>query len=871
MLVEREAQLSKLTALVGRIHQGSGRVALVFGEGGVGKTTLVNAMIAAIPPEVRVLRGGCDDLVTANPFGPLREALRATGGPLKDALERDDGHQVLTELTRELSGPQPNLLLIEDLHWADDASMDVLAYLARRLERLRLLLVVTFRDDEIGRDHPIHRFLAALSTDRTDRLHLLPLTLDGVTALVGDSGWDPRELHATTGGNPFYVTEALASPPDAAVPATVAAAVVARIQRLSAPAREALQQVSVWPGVLDFELAQELLETDLTALTEAEEAGVLVTEQGGLRFRHEIARRATAERLTGLRRRHAERRVTEILKRRGEQDLSRLVHHATACGDAATVARYAPMAARQSSRAGAHRQALAFYRVALDHEGLLDDAELADVLDGYAWELHNAHRLQESVAQGRRAQLFYRSCGDRVAEAMALVRLTRPLFLSGEPDEARACAQRAVDLTEHADPHQAAQALASLGSLCALDIDTTAALGPLTRAREIANRLGDAEIESTCLNYLAQCDPRRSTDDSVRLLHESLAVAVRGDAQEMIARGYTNLAEVLYRCGDYDALERLLDEGLAFAEEHGFGSHALALECARGLLLSRRGEWAQASAVFQHAMEQYDDAGMLLLYCLPPYLRLAARRGDVPDKKLLVEAWERAVRQRWLTGLGLAGTALMEWAWLNGDADEARRVLADWQPHAGRPLARPIDAELRRYAALAGIVVPVRPDSPDSDAPGAADAGPWSDGAAGDWQAAARAWSTIGDPYEEAIELLGSGDPGATVRAWQLFTELGARSAARQARLRLAELGMHTVPRGPSRRSRANPAGLTERQMDVARALSQGRTNAQIAQDLVVSVRTVDHHVSAILTKLGVASRRGVAAVVREWEASSVS
>lgn len=860
MLVERETELTRLAGLFDLLLEGESQVALVVGEGGVGKTSLVNAMVKAAPAGLRIWRGGCDNLSTANPFGPFREALRCCAGELSEALARTDGLRVLADLAEELASGQPTLLSIEDLHWADDASIDVLAYLSRRLERLQVLLVVTFRDDELRRDHSIHRFLAALSPDRTQRLRLKPLSLQGVTTLARDSGWDPAELHATTAGNPFFVTETLASPPGAPVPATVAAAVDARLQALSAPAREALERVCVWPGLLDFEFAQELLGDGFGALTEAEEAGVLVVEPTGVRFRHEIARRATAARLTGLRRREHDRRVTEALIRRGEQDLSRLVHHAAACGDARTVATFAPKAARQSSRAGAQRQALAFYQTALQHELLLDEATLAEVLDGYSWELHNAHRLGESVAQGQRAQVFYRASGDHAAEAMALVRLTRPLYLSGELDQARVCAQRAVELTQHEDPHLLAQALAAFGALCALDLDAAAAQESLTRAREIATRIGDAALVSTCLNYLAQSAAGLSGEQCVKLMFEGLAIAVRGNAHEMIARGYTNLAELLYRCGDYSELDRLLAEGMAFAREHGFWSHLYGLENAQALLMTRRGEWDAAAASFRIAIERYDDPGMLLLYCLPPYLRLRARRGELTDKRPLVEAWESAMRQRWLTGLGLAGAALLEWAWLYDDPGEARRVLRDWEAHAQRPTAAPIDGEMRRYAALTGVELPARSAAYD------ATTGPWARGLGGDWKAAARTWQAAGDAYEAAIDLLGSGNVEATIQAWQCLTDLGAKPAARQARRRLQELGVRAVPRGPNRRTRTNPSGLTERQMDVARALADGKTNAEIADELVVSVRTVDHHVSAILTKFGLTSRRAVAAVVRDWQ-----
>ena len=195
------------------------------------------------------------------------------------------------------------MLLVEDLHWVDDATVDVLAYLARRLEALPAVLVLTYRDDSVPAEHPARRLLGALAGGAGG-----PAAAGAAVRGGGRASWPPTPagtravLHELSGGNPFYVTEALAAP-GAEVPATVADAVLARLRRLGPRCREAVEQLSVVPTPVDFELAEALLGDRLDALTEAEDTGILRVRAGGLVFRHELARRAVEQSLSGLRRR----------------------------------------------------------------------------------------------------------------------------------------------------------------------------------------------------------------------------------------------------------------------------------------------------------------------------------------------------------------------------------------------------------------------------------------------------------------------------------------------------------------------------------------------------------------------------------------
>ncbi len=290
-LVEREAESALLSAAFERLVAGSGQVVLVAGEAGIGKTSLIQAALARAPDGVRVLTGGCDDLVAPNPLGAIREAFADTDAGLGDLAAAGAIHDVLERLVANVHDGGATALVIEDLHWADDATIDVVAYLARRLDHLPLLLIVSFRDDEVDAGHPAQRFLAVAPAGATTYVRPTPFSVAGVAALCTGTPYDPAELHGITSGNPFFVTESLAAPADQALPASVAAAVTARLRRLSPPGHAALESVSVWTGLLDFDFAEALLGPDLAQLSEAEQLGILVGESGGLRFRHELARR----------------------------------------------------------------------------------------------------------------------------------------------------------------------------------------------------------------------------------------------------------------------------------------------------------------------------------------------------------------------------------------------------------------------------------------------------------------------------------------------------------------------------------------------------------------------------------------------------
>ncbi|WP_433063375.1 ATP-binding protein [Dactylosporangium sp. CS-033363] len=866
-LLERERELRVLLGAVGDAAAGRGSVVLLTGEAGIGKTSLARAFVRRVhgdAPAARVLVAGCDDLMAPRTLGPLRDLAQGGDGPLSAALADDaPPDQVFPALIDELTRCAPAVLVVEDVHWADDATLDLLLYAARRVERLAVVLVLTYRDTADEASGPLHRLLGALTGCPVHRLPLAPLSPAAVATLAAGTGRDGAAIHATTGGNPFFVTESLAAGtgPDG-LPASIIEAVLGRYRRLGTACRSALDQVSVVPSLLRHDRAAALLGPDLDVLAEAELAGLIEVRPEGLAFRHELTRRVVEQHLPALRRRRLNQAVVAVLRAEDRPERSRLIHHAVQAGDVGTLILAGPAAAREAAAAGAHRQALICFAAVLPHAGRFAPAEQARLLDEYGWELYNAHRFAEAVRAGSQAARLYAGLGDPVAHALCLVRLSRHRFMAGDVDEAERTARQAIATLDgpaardvDAGRRETALAHACLysGVVLALTGRAEDAAPLLEQAHRLADTHGAGGLAALCRNYLGGVRAERGDPDGADQVRASIVDAVAGAHYEYAARGWTNLAELLYREGRLAELDACVHDGLSFARERGFWSHAYNLEVHRCLRLLRQGDWDGAERELHALVEGVADPGMLFAYSEPWLLRLRARRGDGAAGPALARAWERARRQRLLIGLAYVGTAYVEQAWLDDDPALAARVAAELLPHLRRPGSAPFRAEVLRYLALAGADAEAFPGGPE----------PYAAGLRGDFAAGAEAWQTYGDPYERALDLARTGDPDAVAEGLRLLDDLGATAAADRMRARLREAG-DRVPRGPRPRTRANPAGLTDRQLSVLCLLGDGLTNAEIADRLVLSVRTVDHHVAAVLDKLGVRSRRDVPAAIAD-------
>ena len=358
-LLERDHHLELLREIVAAAARRRGSLVLITGEAGIGKSTLVQAWLDDPGSDARTLIGWCDDFLTQQTLAPLHDVARMVGGALEDAVAQTDTRAVLDALLEEVSHPlRPTVLVLEDVHWADKATLDVVRYLGRRIQRLPAVLAVTFRDDEVNRDHPLRGVLGALSAGSTHRIHPRPLSTGAVAELTSGSGLEPAELVRITGGNPFFVTEVAQA--NGAVPATVSDSVVGRLGPLAASTRRAVELLAVLPTSASWGLVNDL-GLDTADLALAEQHGLLTADAERIRFRHELARRAVEGSLTAVSRAEHHEQVLEALLHRDAQPAAILVDQddrdiTEACADCAREAPgHKSQSQRQDKRRGQHQ------------------------------------------------------------------------------------------------------------------------------------------------------------------------------------------------------------------------------------------------------------------------------------------------------------------------------------------------------------------------------------------------------------------------------------------------------------------------------------------------------------------------------------
>jgi DNA-binding CsgD family transcriptional regulator/tetratricopeptide (TPR) repeat protein len=848
-ILEREPELARLAAAAREAADGAGSVVLVFGEAGIGKSSLVKALPDHLPDGTRILVGECDDLATRRPLGPFRDLIGSVGGELAGAVtEGGDRHRVHEALLEELRGA---VLVVEDVHWADEASLDALRFLVRRADRLPALLVLTYRDDELNREHPLRHLLGQVS--RAPRVHRLPLarlSLDAVRTLSAGRV-DPAQVYAVTNGNPFFVAEILAAGGTGEVPPTVVDAVLARLRGLPGDTVDALEQLAVVPSAVERPLVDTLLAEEVAVLAAAEQRGLLTVTPERVAFRHELIRRAVADSLPAARRIGLNRAVLEALVARPGSDAARIVHHAAQAGDRDAVARYGPDAAKDASCAGAHREAAAQLRLVLRERHRYAPAELADLLERYAVETYTIADSAAAVAAQREAVALRRSLGDTLALGADLRWLSRIHWWAGNADQAQEAAREAVAVLEHAgDDRLLALAVSNTAQLRMLSERYAEAVEHGERAITLARKADDPAILAHALNNVGTARWRSGDPGGRRQLEESLEVALAAGEVEHACRSYANIIWTLLDNLQYDEADAFLPPAMDLADraEHlGFLNY-LHVELAMRRLAAA--DWGEAEKHAEYGMHDFVPARCPALTVLA---RVRIRCGRPGADELLGEAWEIAVGTRELQRTGPVAVARAESAWLRGDLKGVIEAAEPVHAQASLLPGAPYRPELGYWLTKAGHPVP--PD--DSDHPYALQA-------RGQWRRAAARWQAAGCPYEHASARAESPDPADKLAALAAFDALGAEPAARMLRAELRRLGVRRIPRGPLAATRENPAGLTDRQLQVIRLLAEGLTNAEIAARLVVSVRTIDNHVRAVLDKLDAPGRRQAAARAAE-------
>lgn len=857
MLLEREDLLRALAQLHAQAADGVGSLVLVAGEAGAGKTSLVQAFTEGLDRSTLVISGACDPLSTPRPLSPLHDFAHDPESGFSDlAPSGRDPFEVFADvLDRLRHSIRPIVMVIEDVHWADEATLDLVRFLGRRIGDANSVVVCTYRDDEVGRAHPLRALLGQITPlDTTHTISVPPLSESAVAELAADSGLDAHDLHRRTRGNAFFVTESIAAGGDA--PETVQDAVLARLASLEPSVRAAVEAVAIAPRDLEVDRLARLTEADAETVDAAASSSVLEIDGNRVRFRHELARSAVESSLPPARRLALHRRMISILEEVEERDVARLAHHAVGSSNPALILRYAVPAGYDAVGRGARREAIAFFSAALDHTDLLEPRVTAELWSALGEQQVAVGEFVDARRSLDRSVETFQTIGDVEAQAQTMVRLQPAVWMTDGRVAAHELTARAHSLVEGRGPTAAlGTVLTRIAHNHMIARERLPALDAAVRAAEVARSIGNDEIawRAEALRGTAELVMGDSLDGA-EILEESVSEAesmgsrrLRTWALSMLGTG-TGEAR-LYDTA-IDALNRGIETGQATDDDYEVAYNVAWL----GRIAFEQGRWTEATEHAERTMRAFPiEASEHDLTAKCVIGRVRVRRGDPGALTLLHETTDSGdaylLQYVWNAYCGVA-----EHAWLHGDVELALPLLSRAFERAmvsDSPWAR---GELGFWMWRLGAI--------DEPPDGAAE--PFALHMVGEWEAAADQWHTLGCPYEEAMALA-DGDEEARLSSLEIFDRLGAAPAGRKVRALLREMGVQGVPRGPASATRANPANLTPRQLEVLQLMALGQSNGEIAEQLFVSKKTVEHHVSAVFAKLGVDSRsKAVALAIKD-------
>jgi DNA-binding CsgD family transcriptional regulator/tetratricopeptide (TPR) repeat protein len=753
------------------------------------------------------------------------------GGELAELVLREARpHQVATALTRFAPADGPAVVILEDLHWADDASLDVLQMLARPLRQRALLVLASQRNDEVERCSALQTALGDLCGPETSRLDVPALSPQGVKALSRGTGRDALQLHRLTGGNAFHVTEVLAAP-EGDVPSTVVDATLSRLSRISDEARAVAEAVAVVPQRAELWLVEALAGAE--HLDEAVAAGLLVAAADGVTFRHELARRAVEGTLPPYRRVVLHRAALAALTARPGSEPARLAHHADAAQDSASVLVHARAAAERAARVGAKREAAAHWQQALRHAPADEPLLRADLLEEVSYAVYVVDRMAESVTALEEALEIRREHGDRMGEGRVLNALTRRVSCAGREDESPALTDAAHRVLEELPPSaELAKVYASrcFAAFEEADVETAQEWG--RRAVELAEQLGDVDVAVHALNTLGTLELVQGRDPD--LLLRSLKMAEEHNPDEAVGRALLHLTSAFAEQHRVDQLP-LFEDAVDDCDRRGLELWRRYVVVNRAQLHLHLGRWDEAVEGVAEIMASPLRAQLLRLGAACVTAKVRLRQGDPGGREALAQARALADGHTGLDWQRPLTLVEAEMAWLESVPAEdvvalTAGVLTDCEQHQEHWA---VD-ELLRWRRLSGA----RPEP--------------TTGRTLYSQPSLDHWRKLGCGFDAALDLLELGEP---VEALALLQMIGAAGTAARVAKDLRQRGVHDLPRGPRPSTRANPAGLTDRELNVLLLLAEGRSNSAIADVLVLSVKTVDKHVSAALRKFDVRSR----------------
>ncbi|HEY6906303.1 MAG TPA: AAA family ATPase [Ignavibacteriaceae bacterium] len=855
-LLERQNYLDEFRILAADVSAGSGRTVLVSGEAGVGKTSLIKRFTENQESGCEILWGGCDDLYIPRPLGPVYDIAYQVKSDLVKKLENEDNRMaIFTSLLNYLrGGSNLKILVIEDIHWADEATLDLIKFLVRRISQTKTILVLSYRDDEIDGDNRLRALFGELPQSDIKRIRLYPLSENAVASLMKKAGVQNINLYERTGGNPFYVTELLAHRNDE-LPLSIKDAVIARTVNLDRNTRDLLEIISVIPTKTEIELLRKLSGDPEERLDHCINKKILTADKNLVAFRHELARQAILDSIPEFKRTLIHQKVLScLLENENKQELlARITHHALQAGDKDRILEYAPLAAKQASALGAHSLAADHYKNALKFADPHDYRQQVDLCEGKMYECYLTGQIQEALDAAEKLITLFKQDPDPLREGENYRRMSRIFWYDCQDEKGEECLDKAIEILEKYPVGKSlAMAYSNKSQTYMTREELQKGIEWGKTAVELALKLEDPEIEAHALNSIGTAKMIMDQGEGEDELKRSLELSLKHNSFENGMRAYLNIGGAyLYRHNLSEA-DKYYSEGAEYCADRDLYIFGLCLAGHHSKVYLYSGEWDKAAEQANRviSLENVPSGNRLMPLSVAGTIR--ARRND-PGAELLLEGLtERAVKMGEIEKIVSVASARAEFYWLQNRlqsiTDELNSVYS-LVIKTNNPWAI---GEIAYWVWKAGKLKEI----PECIAE------PYLMQIKGEWKSAARLWEKLNCPYEQALAL-SEGDSEAMKNAIEIFDKLGAPATLRLVKQKMRESGIKNIPKGPIQSTRENSAGLTRRQTDVLKLLTRGLSNSEIAANLFISPKTVDHHISAILAKLNLHSRTEAAAFMQ--------
>ena len=849
-LLERSDYLSLMQKTFNEASAGEGHCILVSGEAGIGKTSLVRAFCKKVSNRCTVYQGTCDELFTPRPLGPILDIIWQMQKPTpENAVSISDRSWLFTRFLSELINKQQTIVLvIEDVHWADEATFDFIKFLGRRITGLHCLFILTYRDDEINMNHPLRIVLGQLQHDSFTRLQLKPLSKQVVEEMSSERGYNGEDVYSISGGNPFYVSEILASY-SIGVPDNIKDSVLSSFNRLDEKTKEIWEILSVLPTGFEIKYLEKMEPAYAQAIHNCVDLKILIPKAGIISFKHELYRRTIESSLSPLIRKEINKRILDLMLESFEQHhaTERIIHHAKNANENEIVVKYAPVAAKQASSLGAHIEASKLYLTAIEYYQGNDTDILNPFYESYAYECYLTNQIREAIIYTTKSMKIWNEKSDVEKKGNCLRFLSRLWWLNGNRKKAEEYATQAIDvLADQPVSRAKAMAFSNMSQLKMHADKNEESILLAEMAIAFAKELGDQETLAHALNNVGFVQMRNQStrQKGIELAQQSLDIALKNSYQEHAARAYANLAGSAVKMKDYGFAKKILDEGLYYCEETDLDTYPVYLMACKARLNLETGNWNEASHLIENLIKNENQPPIVRIEVLVVAATLKMRKGEMDLLPLLVEAKEKAFETMEPQRIIPTMIALFEYEWLTGTTMVVQNEIdlaITMKEHIRNIYERSefafwLSKAKKQKLTMNDIYDGYRVES------------------VSDVINAANLWEQLGCPYEQAL-ILFEGNDDNKKQAIEIMRKLGAEAIYEKMKFEMRASGIKNIPRGIRKSTQANPANLTDRELDVLQLLKEGLQNKEIAARLFISPKTVDHHISSIFFKLDVNSR----------------